>query len=74
MGLFSRNRETAEEAYQRDTVQPRQEADATRTARIVATSTKTTWRDRATPAEQARIGYDAGHPKHPRNRRYFDDE
>lgn len=69
MGLFSR-RETTEETYQRTTVTPQQETRNADIARQVKASAKTGWRDRLTPAEQARgsAPYDENHPKHPRNR------
>lgn len=65
MPLFSR-RETTEEAYQRTTVTPQQDQLAAEIAAKVEASTKSRWRDRATPEQQARIGYDRTHPKHPR--------
>jgi len=68
MSLFSR-RETTEERYQRTSVEPQQAAQSARTAGQVREATHKSWRDRGTPEEKARIGYDATHPKHPRNRR-----
>jgi hypothetical protein len=66
MGLLKRS-QTTEETYQATVVQPQQQAQAARTAQQVQASTRTGWRDRGTPEEQARIGYGPNHPKHPRN-------
>lgn len=49
--------ETTEEHHQRTTVTPQQEALAEQTATRVEASTRTGWRDRGTPEQQARIGY-----------------
>lgn len=66
--MLRRRTETAEERHQRTVVEPQQQQRAAEIAQQVKDSTKTGWRDRGTPAEQARIGYDQTHPKHPRYR------
>lgn len=66
--MLRRRTETAEERHQRTVVEPQQQQRAAEVAQQVKDSTKTGWRDRGTPEEQARIGYDETHPRHPRYR------
>lgn len=65
MGRRAKNL-TAEEQYQRDVIAPREAQRAAEVAQQVKDS-QPRWRDRATPAEKERIGYDASHPHHPQN-------
>lgn len=57
---------TTEERYMKEVVAPQQAKQDAHIAKQ-AKDARPGWRDRSTPAGQARMGYDEKHPKHPRN-------